>query len=85
MLCFFFNGARKRGYKHYQEERVQLESLSDDELNYKYVEVKAKYEHKKNIFSFLIVVVLLAGLADIGKCFLKQSLVYISNFCLLKR
>jgi len=42
-------------------EKARLESLTDEALMYYYLELKSSYEYKKNVFSFLLVTILIDG------------------------
>lgn len=52
---------------HFIQEKAKLEELSDNELFYQYINVKALYEHKKSIFSFFLATILLSVLVGLWK------------------
>ncbi|WP_294855916.1 hypothetical protein [uncultured Oscillibacter sp.] len=49
------------------DEKARLESLSDEALMFYYLELKSSYEYKKNVFSFLLVTILVAGISDVWR------------------
>lgn len=71
IMYFSLREREKRKYISYEKERTRLELLSIRELSSHYIDAKSKYEYKKNIFSFFLVSILVAGLVDIWKVFYK--------------
>ncbi|WP_099221858.1 hypothetical protein [Listeria costaricensis] len=59
----------KRQYARYESECQELEALSERELSSRFVHLKAKYEYRRNIFSFLIGAILLTALTGGWKYF----------------
>lgn len=57
----------KRRNLRFHNEKVQLESLSDEALLFYYIDLKSSYEYKKNIFTFLLVTILVAGISDVWR------------------
>ncbi|MET0018012.1 hypothetical protein [Oscillibacter sp.] len=49
------------------DEKVRLESLTDEALMFYYLELKSSYEYKKNVFSFLLVTILVAGISGVWR------------------
>lgn len=57
----------KKKNSQLHDEKIRLESLSDEELMFYYLELKSSYEYKKNVFSFLLVTILVAGISDVWR------------------
>lgn len=57
----------KRKNLQLHDEKARLESLSDEALMFYYLELKSCYEYKKNVFSFLLVTILVAGISDVWR------------------
>ncbi|MEA4993938.1 MAG: hypothetical protein VB060_08940 [Oscillibacter sp.] len=57
----------KKKNSQLHDEKVRLESLSDEALMFYYLELKSSYEYKKNVFSFLLVTILVAGISDVWR------------------
>ena len=51
------------------DTKMELESLSDEELLFYYVELKSSYEYQKNVFSLLLVTLLAVGLSNVWQPF----------------
>lgn len=63
VMYFSLQEREKREYAQYRKVRCKLESLSDDELNSRYINFVAKYNYKKHLFFVILVALLLVGLA----------------------
>ena len=55
---------RKRKYKRLEVEVQRLRRLPKLEFEFEYISLKSEYEYKKNIFSLLLLTIILATLAD---------------------
>lgn len=71
MMHFTYAECNKRIYSQYKIERRKLEALSKDELECRYIDIKSTYEYKKNIFTFLMVTILIVGVTNIWEIFYK--------------
>ena len=70
---FSLQGQAERQYSRYEKEYHSLAQLSEKELSAKYVTVKSKYEHKKNIFFFSVVTIILTSLMGIWEGFYRAA------------
>ena len=61
----------KRIFSLYAKERKIYESLSDRELSAWYVDIKARYEFKKNILSVFVGAIFITVLTGAGSSFFK--------------
>ena len=51
--------------ERWRDERLKLEKLSDEELMYRYIDIKSQYEHQKRFFSLILVASLLSGFSNL--------------------
>ena len=79
MMYVSLQEREKRWYAKYKKEREYYEQMADDMLTCMYIEVKSKLEQKTQMFSFLTIVILLAGLADIWEFFSKFILSFAAS------
>lgn len=66
-----------------RDKYMHLESMSDLNLKLEYINVKAKYEHKKSILVLFLISIILAIFANIWRgfdSFLKQVLQFATNY-----
>ena len=57
----------KRRNTRFQKERLRMENISDDELLYQVIDLRARLEYQKNLLSFLLATILIAGVSDVWK------------------
>ncbi|EGO8511478.1 hypothetical protein ELZ39_11350 [Enterococcus faecalis] len=69
ILYFTYQERKKRQYKEYDKERKKLESLTNRQLDFEYIEVKNNYQYKKNIYSLFLGTLLLATLTKSNSIF----------------
>lgn len=69
ILYFSYQERKKRQYKKYDKERKKLESLTNRQLDFEYIEAKNNYQHKKNIYSLFLGTLLLAILTKFSSVF----------------
>ena len=68
----------------FANERRRFENMSNETLLFYYVELKSSYESKKNIFSFLLATILVAGISNIWQllaCFVKLAFESFREIC----
>ncbi|ENM1174076.1 hypothetical protein [Listeria seeligeri] len=68
-----YNERERRKYARYELEMREFEAFSERELSLRYVNLKARYEFRKNIFSFIVGAILLTVLTGVWKSFYNLS------------
>ena len=53
----------------YRKEVNRLEDIADDEVDFEYINLKSKYEHKKNILFIFILTIIICILMNVWKYF----------------
>ena len=53
----------------YRKEVNRLEDIADDEVDFEYINLKSKYEHKKNILFIFILTIIMCILMNVWKYF----------------
>lgn len=69
VMSFSLPRRRERELSAYRQRVHQLRNMDKDELNYEYVNLKAKYEHKKSALTLFIISIALAVLMNVWKKF----------------
>lgn len=73
IMFFSLQEREKREYIRYKNEYEKLEKISVSELSSRYVNTKSMHEHKKNVFSFFVVTILMATIMGVWE--------HIYSFC----
>lgn len=83
LMYFTLQEREKRSYARYENDRSQLESLTEREQHERYVTLKTKLEYRKQVFLFVITGVVLSSITGLWKTFFnyfKTSLqLYLTN------
>ena len=64
-----FQEQRKKELVQYKERVIRLESMDVNEIDFEYINMKTRYEHRKNILSVFILSILISILTNAWKYF----------------
>ena len=64
-----FQERKKKALEKYRKEVNRLEDIADDEVDFEYINLKSKYEHKKNILFIFILTIIICILMNVWKYF----------------
>lgn len=79
IMRFSYQEKRKQKLEKYRKEVKALNDMDSDELEFEYINLKSKYEHKKSVLTLLLLSIALAILMDIWKkffSFMRMALQY---------
>lgn len=83
VMAFSFKQRRARELSKYRNRVHQLENMETDEIDFEYISLKSKCEHKKSVLTIFIITIALAVLMNIWKyffVFVEKALYYASLF-----
>lgn len=69
VMRFSYREKRNQKLEKFRQEEKALNDMDRDELEFEYVNLKSKYEHKKSVLTLLLLSIALAVLMDIWKKF----------------
>lgn len=69
VMRFSYREKRNQKLEKFRQEVKALNDMDRDELEFEYVNLKSKYEHKKSVLTLLLLSIALAVLMDIWKKF----------------
>lgn len=73
IMSLSFQERRKKEYAWYSKEIDRLREMPEKEFIFEYSSTKAKYEHKKNLFSVLMMSIIISVLMGVWKYFFAFS------------
>ena len=80
-MKFSHTEKRKRKLDAFKDEKQKLEQLSDEELEFEYIELTAECERKSGIFTLFVISIVLAVLMNVWSKFfdfIQKTLAYVS-------
>ncbi|MBS4928194.1 MAG: hypothetical protein KHZ94_07310 [Anaerostipes sp.] len=69
IMSISFQERKKKALEKYRKEVNRLEDIADDEVDFEYINLKSKYEHKKNILFIFILTIIICILMNVWKYF----------------
>lgn len=69
IMSFTYKEQRSRDLQQYRDRISTLRNMDNDELNFEYISIKSKYEHKKSILTLFVISIALAILMNVWKYF----------------
>lgn len=69
VMRFSYREKRNQKLVKFRQEAKALNNMDRDELEFEYVNLKSKYEHKKSVLTLFLLAIALAVLMDIWKKF----------------
>lgn len=81
IMKFSHTEKRKRKLDAFKDEKQKLEQLSDEELEFEYIELTAECERKSGIFTLFVISIVLAVLMNVWSKFfdfIQKTLAYVS-------
>lgn len=69
MMSISFEERKKKALEKYKKEVKRLEDMADDEVDFEYINLQSKYEHKKNVFFIFILTSIICLLMNVWKYF----------------
>lgn len=64
-----YNEREKRKLKQYREKILKYTAMDDDELEMNYINIRAAYEHRKNVLAAILGTLLISIIMDTWKYF----------------
>lgn len=81
IMKFSHTEKRKRKLDAFKDEKQKLEQLSDEELEFEYIELAAECERKSGIFTLFVISIVLAVLMNVWSKFwdfMQKTFAYVS-------
>lgn len=69
IISLSFKEKRKRELSKYRKRISEIKKMDADELDFEYISLKSKYEHKRNILTLFIISIVLAVLMNVWNSF----------------
>lgn len=69
IMSISFKERKKKAFQNYKKEVKRLEDMADDEVDFEYINLKSKYDHKKNVFFIFILTIIICFLVNVWKYF----------------
>lgn len=69
VISLSFKEKRKRELSKYRKRISEIKKMDADELDFEYISLKSKYEHKRNILTLFIISIVLAVLMNVWNSF----------------
>lgn len=69
IISLSFKEKRKRELLKYRKRISEIKKMDADELDFEYISLKSKYEHKRNILTLFIISIVLAVLMNVWNSF----------------
>lgn len=69
IMSFTIQEQKKKELKEYRQEIEKLKNLTEDEIDLLYINLKSKYEHKKNILSIFLLTIVISVIMEVWKYF----------------
>lgn len=82
IMSISFQERKKKALEKYRKEVNRLEDIADDEVDFEYINLKSKYEHKKNVFFIFILTIIISILMNVWKYFfniIEKAIQFIIN------
>lgn len=82
VMSFTFSERRSKQLEQYRQAVSEFKQMQSDELDFEYITLKSRYEHKKNVLTLFILTIALAILMDVwNSCldFMGKALQYVAT------
>lgn len=82
IMSFSFSERRSKQLEQYRQTVSEFKQMQSDELDFEYITLKSRYEHKKNVLMLFILTITLAVLMDVwNSClhFMEKAFQYVAT------